>query len=473
MLFNSLNFFIFFVFVYTIYSLSNFKWQNYILLLASYWFYGSWDWRFLSLIWISTLVDFYCGKRITQAKSATHKKSFLFLSIFVNLSILGLFKYFNFFIESFENLLANSPINLNWQTLNIILPVGISFYTFQTMSYTIDIYHKKIKPTKNFLNFAVFVAYFPQLMAGPIERAKHLLPQVENPRTLTLDKFYEGCYLILWGLFQKVVIADNLAKIVDPIFSAQAPYQGLSVLVALYAFSFQILCDFAGYSNIARGLSKCMGFDIMINFNLPYFATNPREFWQRWHISLSSWLRDYLYIPLGGNKFGNCKTYRNLMITMLLGGLWHGAAWTFVIWGAYHGLLLILYHIAKRDNYIKKTSHQSPFIFVFKVVFFFHLVCFGWLIFRSESIRQIIDMSYGLIFNWQNLNLIDFGIKLNKITPYILILFIVQLFQYLNNDLMVIFKSHFIIKSFFYYACIILIIIFGVTGGKEFIYFQF
>jgi len=335
--FNSLQFFLFFAVVYSLYLAFNHKWQNRMLLVASYVFYGTWDWRFLSLIVISTIIDYYCGIKIDEITDAKKRKQFLAISIVANLSMLGFFKYFNFFAENLQALCCFFGFQVQPHFLNIILPVGISFYTFQTMSYTIDIYKGQLKPTRKFFDFALFVSFFPQLVAGPIERASHLLPQILSKRKVTIDKFCEGCYLIFWGLFLKVFVADNLARLVDPIFASDPPYNGVKVLLGLYAFAFQIFGDFAGYSNIARGLGKCMGFDIMVNFNLPYFVTNPSDFWRRWHISLSTWLRDYLYIPLGGNKKGTLFTYRNLAITMFLGGLWHGAAWTFIIWGAYRG----------------------------------------------------------------------------------------------------------------------------------------
>jgi len=447
-----------------------------MLLVASYVFYGAWDWRFLSLIFISTVLDYFCGIRIHETADQKKKKLFLIFSIFGNLSILGFFKYFNFFASSLQALFANVGIGIQPHFLHIILPVGISFYTFQTMSYTIAIYRQEMKPTRRFLDFALFVAFFPQLVAGPIERAKRLLPQILLPRKLTLDKFYEGCYLIFWGLFQKVFIADNLAKLVDPVFSGSPPYNGAKVLIALYAFAFQIFCDFAGYSNIARGLGKCMGFDIMVNFNLPYFATNPREFWHRWHISLSSWLRDYLYIPLGGNKRGTPILYRNLAITMLLGGLWHGAAWTFVIWGAYHGALLITHRLLQPLF----TKMPSPRGFVMrriwsltKVVFFFHLLCLGWLLFRAQSMTQVFNMLQSLVWNFRFAS----GIGLEQIALktifFLWLLIVIQLFQYWKKDLMVMLKSHIVIRIAFCYICSLLLIIYGVSGAKQFIYFQF
>jgi len=286
-----------------------------MLLVASYIFYGAWDWRFLFLIFASTVIDYFCGLKIYNTQNPEKRKIFVTISIISNLSFLGFFKYFDFFTFNLQRLFAYFNFSIDPMFLKIVLPVGISFYTFQTMSYTIDIYRRKMEPTNKFFDFALFVAFFPQLVAGPIERAKRLLPQILSPRQVTLGKFYEGCYLIFWGLFMKIFIADNLAKIVNPVYGGPPPYNGVDVLLASYAFAFQIFCDFAGYSNIARGLGKCMGFNIMINFNLPYIATNPSEFWQRWHISLSTWLRDYLYIPLGGNRKGKLKTYRKIKIS--------------------------------------------------------------------------------------------------------------------------------------------------------------
>jgi alginate O-acetyltransferase complex protein AlgI len=473
MLFNSLQFAIFFAIVYALYVLSGHKRQNRILLVTSYVFYGAWDWRFLSLIWISTILDYFCGIRIHESDDAKRRRLFLFFSVFGNLAILGFFKYFNFFALSLQSLLGNFGFSIQPRFLNVILPVGISFYTFQTMSYTIDIYKRKMEPTKRFLDFALFVAFFPQLVAGPIERAKHLLPQILSPRRLGLDKFYDGCYLIFWGLFQKVVIADNLAEVVDPIFAAGPPYNGAKVLLGLYAFSFQIFCDFAGYSNIARGLGKCMGFDIMVNFRLPYIATNPREFWRRWHISLSTWLRDYLYIPLGGNKKGAFLTYRNLAATMLLGGLWHGAAWTFVIWGAYHGVLLIIHRLLEpilKKIPLPKGAFTAKACFFIRAAVFFHLVCLGWLIFRAQSMTQVFQMLQALFAGLGFAGLQQMALK---IIFFLWLLIIIQLFQYWKDDLEVLRKANAPVRAAVYFISYYLLVMYGVAGGKEFIYFQF
>ena len=317
MLFNSLEFLVFFALVYGLYRVLGHRGQNRMLLLASYVFYGAWDWRFLSLILISTLVDYQAGLKIASSDQRGQKRFWLFCSVATNLSLLGFFKYFNFFAENLAGLFGLFGIQLDPVTLRIVLPVGISFYTFQTMSYTIDIYRGKLAPTRSLPDFALFVAFFPQLVAGPVERARNLLPQILAPRTVTREGFFQGCFLIGWGLFEKVFIADNLARIVDPVFATDGSWGGATILLACYAFAFQIFCDFDGYSNIARGIGKCLGFEIMINFNLPYFAVNPSDFWKRWHISLSSWLRDYLDIPRGGIRSGTWMTYRNLALTML------------------------------------------------------------------------------------------------------------------------------------------------------------
>jgi len=403
MLFNSIEFIYFFLAVYILYLLLNHKWQNVMLLVASYVFYGAWNWKFLSLIAISTLVDYFCGLKIYEEDNKTKRKALLFISIATNLLILGIFKYFNFFSSSLQSLVTYLGLPFDPKTLSIILPVGISFYTFQSMSYTIDIYKGEVQPTRKLTEFALFVAYFPQLVAGPIERAKNLLPQILSERQMNWGKFSDGCFLILWGFFQKVFVADNLGRLVGPVFQYPSLFDGSVYLVAVYGFAFQIYCDFAGYSNIARGLSKCMGIDIMINFNFPYFSSNPTDFWRRWHISLSTWLRDYLYIPLGGNRKGGLCTIRNLALTMLLGGLWHGAAWTFVVWGAYHGILLIVYRIL--NPIMRKLDSLRGlilrnFVSGVKVIIFFHLVCMGWLLFRAESLTQAYNMLLGIFYNF-------------------------------------------------------------------------
>ena len=420
MLFNSLLFAFFFILVYILYRFLNHKWQNKILLAASYVFYGAWDWRFLSLIIISTVLDYFCGLKIHGAINEKKRKFFVSLSIIGNLSILGFFKYFDFFAANLKNLLDCFGFSVQPHFLNIILPIGISFYTFQTMSYSLDIYRRKMAPTKDFLDFALFVAFFPQLVAGPIERAKNLLPQISRPRTITYDNYITGGWLILRGYFKKIVIADSLAIIVNDVYQTPAAVPCLLCLLATYAFAFQIYCDFSGYSDIARGLAKLMGIDIMQNFNQPDLARNPREFWQRWHISLSTWLRDYLYIPLGGNHHGRFNTYRNLMIAMLLGGLWHGAAWTFVVWGFYQGILLIIHRYVFFDHIIKVK--KNVFTDIASRILMFHLVCLGWMIFRANSLGQFLLFIRQIFFDF------SINIGMAQMEHYYLLFFYLLLF---------------------------------------------
>lgn len=478
MFFNSFAFAIFFPTVLALYWMLSFRLQNVLLLVSSYFFYGYWDWRFLSLIALSTVVDYITGLKIEQVNneesgaSSQKAKKWLWISVITNLSILGFFKYFNFFIDSFAALLVSSGVNPDGLYLNIILPVGISFYTFQTMSYTIDIYRGKMTPTKDFVSFAVYVSFFPQLVAGPIERAKKLLPRILQKRTFDLNQFYEGLHLILLGLFKKVYVADNLAPFVDKIFSSGS-YTGFEVIAGAYLFAFQIYCDFSGYSDIARGCAKCLGIELMVNFNYPYIALNPSDFWKRWHISLSSWLADYLYIPLGGNKGGTLLTYRNLSLTMLLGGLWHGASWVYVLWGAYQGIFLIGHRLLTPVfEAISTFSNKVPKVvsnFV-KRFFMFQLVCVGWIIFRANSVGQIKSMAISL-FTWEgnsDLALID------PLIQFALPLVLFELFYSLVTDNE---WSNFKnvpawTKSVVYAAMFYLFAFYG-ASAESFIYFQF
>jgi len=478
MLYNSIRFFVFFGVIFSLYCLlrNNHKRQNRLLLFASYFFYGCWDWRFLSLIFISTAVDYFCGLKIAKSRLPIARKLFLTLSIFTNLSLLVIFKYFNFFSMNFSRLLDVIGLPTEPYLLQIILPVGISFYTFQTLSYTIDIFKRQIKPTKNFLDFALFVSFFPQLVAGPIERAKNLLPQILNPRILSLKNFYEGSYLIFWGLFLKIFIADNLAPIVNNVYSVSGPYNGGELLYATYAFAFQIFCDFAGYSKIARGLGKCMGFDIMLNFNNPYLATNPSDFWNRWHISLSTWIRDYIYIPLGGSRFGTLLTYRNIIIAMVLCGAWHGASLHFIFWGLFHAFLLIGYRMLK-PALMRIPIPDRPWAqnlwFIARVVFFFHVTCVGWLIFRATSMTQAFQMLHDLVFNF-DIGTLYYKLLIGRdLIMYVWLLVLIKIIAHIKNDLLFLLKSRFVLRAVFYYICFYLMIIYGISNGQEFIYFQF
>lgn len=474
MLFNSTVFFGFFLIVLIAYFSfrKSYKIQNIILLIASYVFYGYWDWRFLFLIALSTVIDFFVGKTLHGEQNENKRKKLLFLSVFANLSILGFFKYFNFFVDSFTDILNLFGFQGDMITLKVILPVGISFYTFQTMSYTIDIYRKKLKPSKDFIDFALFVSFFPQLVAGPIERAVNLLPQISKSRLIKKEQIYAGIFLILWGYFKKVVIADNMGLLADRIFNNYESFHGIDLYIGVIAFSIQIYGDFSGYSDIARGIAKLFGFDLMVNFRLPYFAINPSDFWNRWHISLSSWLRDYLYISLGGNRKGKLKTYRNLGLTMLLGGLWHGASWNFILWGAFHGLILIFYRYIGFMR-LPDSMRGMKFKAVFKrwgsMIIMLMLTLFGWLIFRVDSMDQ-----FAYFLKYMYIRPSGFTHEFFKLLFWFsLPLIIMQIFQHIKKDLLVALRLPNIILIVLFILMLLTIFIFGAQEASEFIYFQF
>lgn len=473
MLFNSSQFVAFFAIVYVLYLLfrRSVKAQNVLLLVASYVFYGSWNWRFLSLIAISTLIDYTVGLRLERATEPRARKLLLAISVIANLSILGFFKYFNFFAESAVDLLHLLGMQASYTTLHIVLPVGISFYTFQTMSYTIDVYRGELKPTRNLLDFALFVSFFPQLVAGPIERAVNLLPQVQKARSIRFEQVQAGAFLILWGYFKKMVVADNMGLIADQVFNHYTDHHGLALLVGVLAFTFQIFGDFSGYSDIARGVSKLMGFELMVNFRLPYFALNPSDFWARWHISLSSWLRDYLYIPLGGNRKGSGSTLRNLALTMLLGGLWHGASWNFVLWGGFHGAILIAYRLwDKHPEHLDPWGGRYSYPRVLaKMLLMFTLTVIGWILFRAHTLHQIGYFFSHIGFAGGHDALVMGGKVLFYLVPFLGI----QLIQYVKRDLLFPVKWHWLPQGALLAFLMIWIAVFSVRESIEFIYFQF
>ena len=403
MLFNDPKFFIFLIVVYLLYLVSPRRFKNPFLLIVSYVFYSFWDWRFLLLLALSTFIDYYFGLKIHKASDAKTKKRYMWFGIFNNLVVLGFFKYYNFFVSSLAVLLSGLGIESNFTLLNIILPVGISFYTFHGMSYVIDIYKGKFTPTTNFINYSLFVAYFPLLVAGPIERASHLLPQIENiARKITRQHVFEGLVLIFWGYVKKVMISDNIGAIADNAFANYQQLGSFDLITSLIIFSFQIYFDFSGYSDIGRGVSKLFGIELYINFNQPYLSQNISEFWKRWHISLSGWLQDYLYISLGGNRNGKFKTYRNIMITMLLGGLWHGPSWNFVIWGGLHGTYLIAHKFLGGNNHPGKFyegTSSKILLNVLAIVLTYCLVLITWLPFRADSLQTTIGFISGIV-NW-------------------------------------------------------------------------
>jgi len=396
MLFDSPAYLIFLALVVIVYWKLQWKQQNLFLLAASYFFYGWWDWRFLLLMMASTGIDYLIARRIAACLYPRQRRLLLILSLVINFSILGFFKYFNFFADTLAHtlaLLGAGPLTVQFFT--IILPPGISFYTFQEVAYIVDVYSGKLEPADSILDYALFISLFPHLIAGPIQRPGHLLPQVQRARILQPDAFFDGIMLIISGLFRKCVIADQSALVANGCFSGHLGH-GLPVtIVGSIAFALQIYGDFSGYSDMARGSAQLLGFHFMVNFRQPYLATSLQDFWRRWHISLSTWLRDYLYVPLGGNRGGEWKTYRNLMLTMLLGGLWHGANWTFVIWGAIHGLGLSVERLGRPRKGLSPASHPVT-IWTQRAVTF-TIVCFAWVFFRatsvSEAFRWITDVS--------------------------------------------------------------------------------
>jgi len=474
MVFNSLQFVGFFLVVYALYRSLPHRAQNWMLVAASYYFYAAWDWRFLGLLVGSTVVDFLVGRYLGKATAPGRRRLALILSLAFNLGMLGFFKYFNFFADSLAAVFAGLGWRVDPVTVNVILPIGISFYTFMTISYVIDVYRRDIQPTTNFIDFALFVSYFPHLVAGPILRAPLLLPQIARPRTITRPQIVEGLWLAGWGYFQKMFVADNLARLVGAVFGPSAAPTGLDVLVGIYAFAFQIYGDFAGYSNIARGVSKLMGIELNVNFLFPYFVTSPQEFWRNWHISLSTWLRDYLYIPLGGNRGSSLATKRNLMITMALGGLWHGAAWTFVIWGLYQGLALVVARTlgewATRRRLFIPAGLTWPRVALGLLMF--HVTCYGWLIFRAESVDQITRFTRLLVTDLRP----GASTLASLAVPFLLIvapLLVVHVYQARRGSESAPLALPTAARYALYGAVGYLVLLFGDFEGAQFIYFQF
>jgi len=478
MLFNSIDFGIFLPIVFVIYwliSKKNISIQNLLLLVASYVFYGWWDWRFLLLVLFSTIVDFSIGIALENEKKEFRRRILLWTSIAVNLGFLGFFKYYNFFIENFVDAFSFLGYSISHRSLGIILPVGISFYTFQTLSYTIDVYNGKLKTTRDFIAFAAFISFFPQLVAGPIERATNLLPQFCSERKFDYSKAIDGLRQILWGLFKKVVIADNCAEYANLIFNNSSNYSGSTLLLGAVLFTFQIYGDFSGYSDIAIGTSRLFGFSLMKNFAFPYFSRDIAEFWRRWHISLSTWFRDYLYIPLGGSRGGEWMKLKNTLIIFLVSGFWHGANWTFIVWG---GLNAIYFFISSK---IIKNSRNSDIVAkgrllpstreFMQILFTFSLTVFAWIFFRSDNMghaASILDQ----IFSFST-------ISLPELLPYNLFILISILLiiewggrenQYGLEKLGLNWNRP--LRLSFYYGCVLVIFLFG-GKEQEFIYFQF
>ncbi len=398
MLFNSIDFAIFLPIVFILYwfvTNKNFKYQNILLLISSYFFYACWDYRFLFLLIFSTFLDYFTGLKMHEADSPKMKKFWFWLSISVNLGFLGIFKYYNFFAGSFADALGHLGLKVNVWTIQVILPVGISFYTFHGLSYVIDIYNNKIKPVKNFIDYSVFVSFFPLLVAGPIERATHLLPQIQKPRYFDYSKAVDGLKQILWGLFKKIVIADNSAAFANLIFNHSSDYSGSTLVLGALFFTFQIYCDFSGYSDIALGTARLFGIELLRNFAFPYFSRDIAEFWRRWHISLSSWFRDYLYIPLGGSKGGTWMKVRNTFIIFIVSGFWHGANWTFIIWGALNAIYFLPLLLSNKNRNNLETVAQGKYLptpkELLNMVITFGLTVFAWIFFRANNLEHALS----------------------------------------------------------------------------------
>ncbi len=477
MIFNSIDFGIFFTIVFLLYWLffkRNIRSQNIFLIVVSYIFYGWWDWRFLSLIVISSIVDFIIGNRIDLEGDNKKRKILLFISLAVNIGFLGFFKYFNFFAESFVDAFTFLGVSFDYSRMNIILPVGISFYTFQTLSYTLDIYYKKFKPTDDIFAFFAFVSFFPQLVAGPIERAKDLLPQFLKEKSINYDLLRSGLFLMAWGFFKKIVIADRLAIFVDKTYGDVHNLDSTTTIVAVIFFAFQLYLDFSAYSDIAIGSARTLGFKLSTNFRRPYLSTSFSDFWKRWHISLSSWFRDYVYIPLGGNRKGNIKLIQNILIVFVLSGLWHGASWNFVIWGFLNGLFILSF-----DRFFRKTENNNVKK-VFISIFISSLWALSLIFFRAQTFNEAMVMfshfgqaGKGILYNY-GLNSLEFSFTIQLLILYM----IFEIFQEKFKGLYEWFTSlNFIFRWAVYTSIIAIILFYGSYGvglnDNNFIYFQF
>jgi len=483
MLFNSIDFAIFLPIVFLLYwfvANKNLKLQNFLIVVASYVFYGWWDWRFLSLILFSTIVDYSVGIGLKKQENPTKRKLLLWTSILVNLGFLGFFKYYNFFLENFVTAFQFFGHPINPQGLNIILPVGISFYTFQTLSYSIDVYKRKLEPTKDFIAFMAFVSFFPQLVAGPIERATHLLPQFYTKRTFEYDKAVDGLRQILWGLFKKIVIADNAAPIANEIFNNSTDYSGSTLVLGALFFAFQIYGDFSGYSDIAIGISRLFGFNLMQNFNFPYFSRDIAEFWRRWHISLSTWFRDYLYIPLGGSRGGIWMKVRNTFIIFIVSGFWHGANWTFIIWGALNAIYFLPLLLLKKNRINTNTVAEGRYLPTFKELFqmgvTFSLTVLAWVFFRAENIGHALSY-LSTIFSKSFFTKPAFPLKLTYTLQVIFVILFLIYVEWIGRNKQYAIENigynwNPLLRKSFYILIILLITIF-LGKEQQFIYFQF
>lgn len=477
MLFNSLNFVVFLPIVFGLYwfvAKGNLKFQNIILLISSCYFYACWDLRFLFLLLFSIVLNYFIGIKISVTIYA-YKKFWFWLSIVVNLGILGVFKYFNFFADTFISATNMFGLEINPLLLSIVLPIGISFYTFHGLSYIIDIYKDKIRPEFDIFNFALFVSFFPLLIAGPIERATHLLPQINKLRTFDFVKSVDGLRQILWGLFKKIVIADQCAGFSNQIFNNSTEYSGSTLVLGVFFFAFQIYGDFSGYADIALGTARLFGIELLNNFAFPYFSRDIPEFWRRWHMSLSSWFRDYLYIPLGGNKAGTMKTVRNIFIVFIVCGFWHGANWTFLVWGAINAIFmlpsLILYSNRKEIEIVAKGKYLPTFKELLAICLTFILVMFGWIFFRAENLGHATHYISQIFSS----SIFTIPVVMPKVLFILLVVFIVIEWwgreqSYAIANIGMLFPRA--ISWLFYYMIIFAVFYFA-GAEQQFIYFQF
>ena len=483
MLFNSIEFLLFLPIVFLLYwfAFRERKWQNLFVVIASYVFYGWWDWRFLLLIAFTSFCSYLSGILLEETEGNRRKQKLISASnIIVNLLILGIFKYYNFFLDNLQILLGGVfPTSLDWPTLNIILPVGISFYTFQALSYTIDVYRKSIRATHDPIEFFAYISFFPQLVAGPIERATNLLPQFQKSRSFDYAKAVDGCRQMLWGFFKKIVVADSCAVIVNKYWDVYYDQSGAQLLLIAILFSFQIYCDFSGYSDIAIGCAKLFGINLRRNFDVPYFSRNIQEFWHRWHISLMTWFRDYVYFPLGGSRCGKWMTVRNILIVFFLSGLWHGANWTFVLWGLYHGMLLSLLFIigsgAKYKDIVADGRRLPSLKEAGQMIVTFIMVLIGWIIFRAENISQLAGIGSKLISSDGFFNLYGSGLRAD-IFVFIGFMLIVEWLQRTKQHVLQfpdtrLFRLR-LVRVGIYYLLIAWMWV-AYSSSQQFIYFQF
>lgn len=485
MLFNSFNFLFFLPIVFVLYwhvFQRNLRWQNLFVVVASYVFYGWWDWRFLLLIVFTSLCSYGSGLLINRCYQRGDKKTAKWwagLNIVVNLLVLGVFKYFNFFADSFQMVMAGIGLKIDAPTLHVILPVGISFYTFQALSYTIDVYRRQLPATRDVVAFFAFISFFPQLVAGPIERAANLLPQFQNHRSFNYAQAVDGLRQMLWGFFKKLVIADNCAVAVNSIWESYTDQSGLALWIAAFLFTFQIYCDFSGYSDIAIGCARLFGINLRQNFDVPYFSRNIQEFWRRWHISLMTWFRDYVYFPLGGSRCGKWLTVRNILIVFLLSGLWHGADWTFVLWGVYHGMLLSLLFIigsgAKYKDIVADGRWLPSLKEAGQMIVTFMMVLIGWIIFRAENINQLAGIGNKLISSDDFFNLYGSGLRAD-IFVFIGFMLIVEWLQRTKQHALQfpdtrLFRLR-LVRVGIYYLLIAWMWV-AYSSSQQFIYFQF